>query len=336
MKISIVYVCMALFHFGMLFSISETVSAQSNVSVEMMKERYSLYMKGGSVPIGSADEVVRCIYHPQKGFTNPRTDKSRTRNIDLLNLRTEEYPERRHFWSMVIEQKRIGRKHDGIKVPRWKRRKTWVQRHKYFYLDSIAGMARNELPQSIKDNYRKKNRHAYHAPALSGTFYAISDPLDMFGYVTALYFADLPLDKGRFTHSRLLSRCLSHRSLLKENTLTISETSILCLQALMRTFGREITERYKSEAKEIHPTEKKFDLLIHQNRDLTSDVELLSDEKDGGAEVETLRHIIRTLPANYFPRFWTLDNQTLPGFYVEATLKNGEWTFSIDRFIKPY
>ncbi|MBR4406242.1 MAG: DUF5030 domain-containing protein [Bacteroidaceae bacterium] len=320
---------------GTLF-LTQDVFAQINVSVEMMKERYRQYMKGETVPIDSADEVVNCIYHPKKEFSNPRIDKSRTRNIDLLNLRTEEYPERRHFWSMVIEQKRIGRKHDGIKVPRWKRRKTWVQRHKYFYLDSIAGMARNELPQSIKDNYRKKNRHAYHAPALSGTFYAISDPLDMFGYVTALYFVDLPLDKGKFMHGRLLSRCFSHRSLLAENTMTFCETSTACLQALMRTFSHEITERYKAEAKEIFPREKKFDLLIYQNQNLTSDVELLSDEKDAVAELETLRHIIRSLPANYFPRFWTLDNQALPGFYVEATLKNGEWTFSTNRFVKPY
>ena len=318
------------------FFLTQGIAAQGNVSVEMMKERYRLYMKGDTVPIDSADEVVNCIYHPKRGYSNPRIDKSRTSYIHLLNLRTKEYPGRRHFWSMVIEQKRIGRKHDGIKVPRWKRRKTWVQRHKYFYLDSIAGMARNELPQSIKDNYRKKNRHAYHAPALSGTFYAISDPLDMFGYVTALYFADLPLDKGRFTHSRLLSRCLSHRSLLAENTMTFCETSTACLQALMRTFSHEITERYKAEAKEIFPREKKFDLLIYQNQNLTSDVELLSDEKDAVAELETLRHIIRSLPANYFPRFWTLDNQALPGFYVEATLKNGEWTFSTNRFVKPY
>jgi hypothetical protein len=63
---------------------------------------------------------------------------------------------------------------------------------------------------------------------------------------------------------------------------------------------------------------------------------LLSDEKDAVAELETLRHIIRSLPANYFPRFWTLDNQALPGFYVEATLKNGEWTFRTNRFVKPY
>lgn len=316
--------------------LTQDVIAQNNVSIEMMKERYRQYMKGDTVPIDSADEVVNCIYHPKKEFSNPRIDKSRTRNIHLLNLRTKEYPDRRHFWSIVIEQKRIGRKYNGVKVPKSKRRRTWTQHHKYFYLDSIAGMTRDEIPQSIKDNYHKKDRLAYHAPALSGTFYGISDPLNMFGYITALYFVDLPLDKGKFMHGRLLSRCFSHRSLLAENTMTFCETSTACLQALMRTFSHEITERYKAEAKEILPTEKKFDLLIYQNQDLTSDVELLADEKDAVAELESLRHIIRSLPANYFPRFWTLDNQALPGFYVEATLKNGEWTFSTNRFVKPY
>lgn len=318
------------------FFLTQGIAAQGNVSVEMMKERYRLYMKGDTVPIDSADEVVNCIYHPKRGYSNPRTDKSRTRNIDLLNLRTKEYPGRRHFWSIVIEEKRTGRKYNRVKMPKSKRRRTWAQHHNYIYLDSIAGMARDEIPQSMKDNYRKKNRIAYHAPALGGTFYAISDPLDMFGYVTALYFVDLPLDKGKFMHGRLLSRCFSHRSLLAENTMTICETSTAYLQALMRTFSREITERYKAEAKDILPGEKKFDLLIYQSQGLRSDVELLSGEKDAGAELESLRHIIRSLPANYFPRFWTLDNQTLPGFYVEARLKNGEWTFSTDRFIKSY
>ncbi|MEE1145708.1 MAG: hypothetical protein UHS32_02905, partial [Bacteroidaceae bacterium] len=93
------------------FFLTQGIAAQGNVSVEMMKERYRLYMKGDTVPIDSADEVVNCIYHPKTGYSNPRTDKSRTRNIDLLNLRTKEYPDRRHFWSIVIEQKRIGRKY---------------------------------------------------------------------------------------------------------------------------------------------------------------------------------------------------------------------------------
>ena len=89
------------------FFLTQGIAAQGNVSVEMMKERYRLYMKGETVPIDSADEVVNCIYHPKKEFSNPRIDKSRTRNIDLLNLRTKEYPGRRHFWSIVIEEKRI-------------------------------------------------------------------------------------------------------------------------------------------------------------------------------------------------------------------------------------
>jgi|GEM_PF-5391897 len=316
--------------------LTQDVIAQNNVSIELMKERYRQYMKGETVPVDSADEVVNCIYNPKEGYSNPRTDKSRTRNIHLLNLRTKEYPDRRHFWSIVIEEKRIGRKYNGVKMSKSKRRRTWTQHHKYFYLDSIAGIARDEMPQNIKNSYRKKNRIAYHVPALGGTFYAISDPLDMFGYVTALYFVDFPLDKGKFMHGRLLSRCFSHRSLLAENTMTFCETSTACLQVLMRTFSREITERYKAEAKDILPGEKKFDLLIYQSQGLTSDVELLSGEKDASAELESLRHIIRSLPANYFPRFWTLDNQTLPGFYVEARLKNGEWTFSTDRFIKSY
>ena len=38
--------------------LTQDVIAQNNVSIEMMKERYRLYMKGDTVPIDSADEVV--------------------------------------------------------------------------------------------------------------------------------------------------------------------------------------------------------------------------------------------------------------------------------------
>ena len=330
MKTTISLAYSTLLLLGMLPA-SNPAFTQSSVSIEMMKERYRLYIKGDSVPIDSADEVANYIYHPQKEISNPRIDNSRARNIDLLNLRTKEYPEKKHFWSKVIEYKR----YNGEKAAR-KKGHFWVWEYKYFYLDSISGIARNEIPQSIKDNYRKKNSLAYHAPVLSGTFHAFTDPLNMFGYVVTDLVAELPLDKGEFEHSKIFSSAFCHRSLLREKVKTFGLNSITALQHDMKHFGADVTERYKKEAKDTLPTEKKFDMLILQNKDLTSDIEVLSNGTDEDAELETLRNIIRTLPPKYFTKLWTLDNLPLPGFYVEAHLKNGEWTFSMDRFVKPY
>lgn len=346
------------YHFAFFLFIHLCVyaSAQKNITLDDMRQRYAEFANLQAIdPTISKenDEVVKssylCYKEEGKKYQNPRLESPQDYGFMLAdNLRTPEYPERRHFWSLVEYEKTDHRTFSTTDTRKMKpaERRKWKNRHKgavqYLALDSIEGVSTSSWSKDFKKKYDHRKQKFHYAKAVSDTLFLLNEVRNMMGYTVAPHFQDVIIKKGCVRYNSP-QRCEDQMG------------DLMFLGGMPTLDGRErskyssISRRLSALADDVNSRltvvdrtigKKSYDLLIKMLPDGKVDAEILSCTGEPGSEFERLRECLCELhshartDAGYFVRYWTANAQPLPGFYLQANLReDGTWWFSMEKFL---
>ena len=180
--------------------------AQQRITLDDMRQRYAEF--ASQQPIDTTisrenDEVVISSYHcyEKKGqkYKNPRMDKDYAYML-VEKLRTPEYPDRRHYWSLVDYEKvnHHVSKNISHKTPIERRRLKYVHKSfvRYLALDSIDGIGPSLWPKAFKRKYYRPKHKFHYAKAVSDSLFLLNEVRNMLGYTIAPHFEDAVIKKG--------------------------------------------------------------------------------------------------------------------------------------------
>ena len=319
--------------------------AQQRITLDDMRQRYAEF--ASQQPIDTTisrenDEVVISSYHcyEKKGqkYKNPRMDKDYAYML-VEKLRTPEYPDRRHYWSLVDYEKVNHHVFKNIshKTPIERRRLKYVHKSfvRYLALDSIDGIGPSLWPKAFKRKYYRPKHKFHYAKAVSDSLFLLNEVRNMLGYTIAPHFEDAVIKKGHvrdYSYQRCEDQMGELMYLGPIPVIDRKYSRLARIRMRLRGLDDEINSRLTVVD---HGVEKKsYDLLVIMLPNERADVEMLSCTGEVGPEFEQLRQYIRELPPQFFVRYWTVDGQPLPGFYLQATISNsGTWRFSMDKFL---
>ena len=312
---------------------------QKSITLYDMRARYKEFAQG--IPIDStigrdADEVILSSYRwYQKGrrkYYNPRKESPAEYSYDLVsNLRTPQYPNRKHFWSMIDYQ--IW-KHNGFKhVPNWRMKpnKDFI---KFLSLDSIEGISRKDWPRKFRRKYSHKRLGIRYSKCVSDTIFLLKSPFNMLGFTVSSSFRDVVIQKGKIKDylSKSYKRYEEQLGRLKDLApMMIDGGKKWQITSEILGLNKEVNNR--TEALSSNQEMSVYDLLVILCPDGTADVEVLSCRGNIGLEFDNLKKIIREFPKHFFFAYWTIDNKPLPGIYLRGKFEDGLWHFSISPFI---
>ena len=332
----------------MLFSIigySNCIWSQQRITLDDMRQRYAEFMRqGADTTINRQnDEVVSSSYYVYnkkgKRYNNPR-QKGEGRYAYMLTerLRTPEYPDKRHYWSLIdyerVNHRTFKRPIRPVEHRRLKyKEKSFVR---YLALDSIEGTGPDKWSKAFRRKYYHRKHKFHYAKAVSDSLFLLTDVRNMLGYTVSPTFRDVQVNRGSVKgYDKSGERCeqqmgeLMHMGpLMLDGGGTYRNLVTRRWSALNDIINKSITVRNT-------PTEHKvYDLLIIMLPDGRTDAEVLSCSGETGPEFEQLRQAIRQLPPRFFVRYWTVDGHPLPGCYIESIINpNGTWSFSMNKFL---
>ena len=325
-----------------LVSVSYQLAGQKRITIDDMCKRYAEFKAGVAIDStldSVSDEIVRSYhnyfekleekevsFNLERHDDNPRKKSPKNYNYELTSfLRTEFFPDKRHFWSVV----NYFPKEPGIFIDPKKAKK-------YFALDSIAGMCRDEWPEELKKKYCQKKGTFHYARGITDTLYMIGAPVNMLGYKVSPDFRYLIVKKGRvknYYHS--FDKCRNQRGLLwDEGPMQLDggrRAHIVNRSVGFRDYINPLLDI-------VDPTAPPatYEILLIMNDDGSADIELLDCDREVGPEFQTLRRAIAKLPKQFFIRLWTIDEYPLPGAYMTGLYKEGKWRFNSFKYLLKY
>lgn len=317
--------------------------AQQRITLDDMRQRYAEF--ASQQPIDTTisrenDEVVISSYHcyEKKGqkYKNPRMDKDYAYML-VEKLRTPEYPDRRHYWSLVDYEKVNHHVSSSRRTPFERRRLKYMDKSfvRYLALDSIEGLGPSSWTKAFRKKYYRPKHNFHYAKAVSDNLFLLNEVRNVLGYTIAPHFQDAVIKKGHicdYDYQRCEDQMGEMMYLGPIPVIDRKYSRLARIRMRLRGLDDEINSRLTVVD---HGVEKKsYDLLIVMLPDERADAEMLSCTGEVGPEFEQLRQHIRELPPQFFVRYWTVDGQPLPGFYLQATISNnGTWRFSMDKFL---
>ena len=324
-------------HIYLLLLAASTAFSQKNITVCDMKHNYYLRQKAedettkqNTDELDELDELVFSSYNYREygELDNFRTHRRFICYV-TKGLRTKQYPDRKHFWSMMIYYKRPYNQENRRK----RRQKPFCSSIRYLVLDSIEGVNRSEWHPETKKNYCVPIEKTHYAKGISQTvFMQEMDLIDMMGFQCSPFYSLFEIKKGKIKNFCKSKRVyLMQTSELWSEDTTLDGNLKLHLQIAMRNFSKRINNL--ASIPHSNGLEGDYDLLIVLNQDGTADVEKLSQTEKQDLLFDDLRNKIKSLPPNYFFHLWTIDGVPLPGLYIKATYDKKKWTFSMSDFI---
>lgn len=287
----------------------------NTLPLDSMLSRYWEYRRSGKIPAGMADEnlVVRGQASRSQGILYcPYRSRYGIKDFCTTTLRTKEFPDKKHFWTVysVIE------KENGRTTPT----------ELYLALDSVESVDTWTAPFTRKYS---RSDGAMHYANLSGTMSLLVSPFNMLGFTVST-----TLDTYKLKHGRILEWESEGNGLIINCPNTTLDASLtMRIQHAMRKLSEDVNQSVN--AGQARSTRQTYDLMILTEPDGRQSTELLSVLSGDDSTYNELKHIIQDLlPRHYFSRLWLTNGTVLPGFYIEAKLENGRWSFSMDKFVK--
>ena len=323
--------------------------SQQRITLDEMRNRYVEYVQKKVNPAANKenDEVVESHYYlynrKDKRYSNPREHDSKDYPFMLTSkLRTEEYPEKRHFWSLIDYERVNHRTFHSHKRPLERRRLRYKDKSfiRYLALDSIDGVSPELWPKSFRKRYYSRKHKFHYAKAVSDTLFLLSDVRNMLGYMVSPTFWDVEIRHGRVVNpDHLGERCEEQMGNLMylgplpklDGSTTTQQRINQHLTALADSINKGI------KAADPPKEKQRFDLLIVHLPDSRADVELLWTDGKAEPTFTQMREALRQLPPKFFVHYWATDGQPLPGSYLQGTYyKNGTWGFTMDSFLSSF
>lgn len=323
--------------------LSTSLTAQDTISVDEMVRRYRMYQAGKLTKDSiTTDEVVCAVYSQRhKEKSNGRWTRFGGPYLySLVNdLRTPEFPDKRHFWSFVgiryypllgkriRFRKRYNRAVDHGRRPRKRvRRYTYAPRPEFLSLDSIEGMKREEWEPKVSKSYITKFKHMDYAQGVTKELNLISEPFHLLGIPVSLYHSQIEVRNGI-----IINYAKASQKYLGDN----GELHNMIVGSIHTTkkggLGREMTALDKMvNAKIKASSSKKFVILIKHLPDRKAAVEPLDAEVRSDPDFQQLAKALESMGDDFYPRLWTVSHAILPGLIIEAECSADKgWFFTL-------
>lgn len=317
----------------LLLPISLCCFSKNSISIDEMKQHYCAFCKNEITSYTEdADEIVMSEYGFGSGYRNPRNaSKGIYHYYKAKGLRTEQYPDKKHYWSLVRYYKKPYNNTGKGKRHKSKRLNDFV---KYLTLDSIQNITKTSWSADFKNSYSYKKKGMFYARSYSADiFMQSSEDVNILGFNVTPYFREFTVKNGivkGFTSA--FEKCYNQEGQLwQKSSITLDGTLMNHIHVAMSMFASDINKM--GNVQEHISGKRTYDLLIVMNSDGTANVDCLSDFSDKDTLLNHLSAEIKKLPNHYFTPLWTIDRIALPGLYVEGIYENDQWRFSMDKFI---
>ena len=323
--------------------LSTSLSAQDTISADELVRRYRMYQAGKLTKDSITTDEVVCAEYSQryKKKSNGRWTRFGGPYLHSLvnDLRTPEFPDKRHFWSFVgiryypllgkriRFRRRYNRAVDHGRRPRKRvRRYTYAPRPEFLSLDSIDGMKREEWEPKVSKSYITKFKHMDYAQGVTKELNLIDEPFFLLGIPVSLYHSQIEVKNGIIIdYGKATQKCIGDNGELHSMSVgTLSRTKKGGMSREMAALDKIVNAKIKAS------NSKKFVIFIKHLPDRKAVVEPLDAGVRSDPDFQQLAKALESVGDDFYPRLWTVNHAILPGLIIEAECSTDKgWVFTL-------